>query len=38
LAAHQKKARRRGAVIVFVDETGVSFQVEPGTTWAPKTV
>jgi transposase len=23
-------------VIVFVDETGFSFQVEPGTTWAPK--
>jgi transposase len=31
-------AGRRGAVIVFVDETGFSFQVEPGTTWAPKTV
>ena len=23
-------------MIVFVDETGFSFQVEPGTTWAPK--
>lgn len=32
----QKKAHRKGAVIVFVDETGFSFQVEPGTTWAPK--
>jgi transposase len=36
LAAHPKKARRKGAVIVFVDETGFSFQVEPGTTWGPK--
>jgi hypothetical protein len=36
LAAHQKKAHRKGAVIVFIDETGFSFQVEPGTTWAPK--
>ena len=23
-------------MIVFVDETGFSFQVEPGTTWAPR--
>jgi transposase len=31
-----KKARRRGAAVVFVDETGFSYQVEAGTTWAPK--
>src|SRR5262245_19873501 len=31
-----KKARRRGAVIVFVDETGFSYQVEARTTWGPE--
>ena len=36
LAAHQKKARRRGAEIVFVDETGFSFLARLGTTWAPR--
>src|SRR4051812_23339082 len=36
LAAHQKKARRKGAVIVFIDETGFSFQIDTGTTWAPE--
>jgi transposase len=36
LAAHQKKACRKGAVIVFIDETGFSFQVGTGTTWARK--
>jgi hypothetical protein len=36
LAAHQKKARRKGAVIVFIDETGFSFQIGTDTTWAPK--
>jgi transposase len=36
LAAHQKKAHRRGAVIVFIDETGFSFQVGTDTTWAPE--
>ena len=35
LAAHQKKARRRGAEIVFVDETGFSFRSRVGLTWAP---
>jgi hypothetical protein len=35
LAAYQKKARRRGAAIVFVDETGFSFRAKTGTTWAP---
>jgi hypothetical protein len=36
LATRQKKARRRGAVIVFIDETGFSYQLEAGTTWAPR--
>jgi transposase len=36
LAAHQKKARRKGAVIVFIDETGFSFQLRTAKTWAPK--
>jgi transposase len=36
LAAHQKKARRKGAVIVFIDETGFSFRVGTDTTWAPE--
>jgi transposase len=31
-----KKAWRKHAVIVFVDETGFSFRCRPGTTWAPK--
>jgi hypothetical protein len=36
LGTHQKKARRRGAAIVFVDETGFSFRAKTGTTWAPR--
>jgi transposase len=32
----QKKARHKGAVIVFIDETGFSFQVGTDTTWAPE--
>jgi transposase len=36
LAAHQKKARRRGAEIAFVDETGFSFRDGVATTWAPR--
>lgn len=36
LAPDQKKARRRHAVIVFVDETGFSFQARPAKTWAPR--
>jgi transposase len=36
LASHQKKARRQGADIVFVDETGFSFRARVGLTWAPK--
>jgi transposase len=36
LAPHQKKARRRGAEIIFVDETGFSFRAKTGTTWAPR--
>ena len=32
----QKKARRKGALIVFIDETGFSFQVGTDTTWAPE--
>jgi transposase len=36
LATHQKKARRRSAAIVFVDETGCSLRAKTGTTWAPK--
>jgi transposase len=36
LAAHYKKARRRGAEIIFVDETGFSFRAKTGTTWAPR--
>jgi transposase len=35
LAPHQKKARRTGAEIVFVDETGFAFQAKTATTWAP---
>jgi transposase len=35
LVPHQKKARRTGAEIVFVDETGFSFQAKTATTWAP---
>ena len=34
LASDQKKARRRQAVIVFVDETGFSFQARPARAWA----
>jgi len=36
LAAHFKKARRLGARIAFLDETGFSFLNAPGTTWAPQ--
>jgi hypothetical protein len=36
LAAHQKKARRRRAEVVFVDETGFGFRDRPATTWAPR--
>lgn len=35
LAPHKKGARRRGAAVAFVDETGHSFQTSPTTTWAP---
>jgi hypothetical protein len=30
-----KRARRRHAAIIFIDETGFSFRRRPGTTWAP---
>src|SRR5829696_7935510 len=36
LAPDQKKSRRRGAEIVFVDETGFSFRDGVATTWAPR--
>ena len=36
LAPDQKKAKSRQAVIVFVDETGFSFQARPAKTWAPR--
>ena len=36
LAQNQKKAKRRRAVIVFLDETGFSFQMRPTRTWAPR--
>lgn len=36
LAPDQKKAKRRQALIVFVDETGFSFQTRPAKTWAPR--
>jgi DDE superfamily endonuclease len=35
LAPDQKKARRREAEIVFMDETGFSFRANSATTWAP---
>jgi transposase len=35
LAANQKKARRTGYAIVFVDEKGHTFLARLGTTWAP---
>src|SRR5262245_16889672 len=35
LATDQKKARRRGATIVFVDEVGFAFQAQVATPWAP---
>ena len=35
LAAHQKKAQRRGASIVFIDETGFRLQPVNRRTWAP---
>jgi hypothetical protein len=36
LAPHQKKARRRGASIVFIDETGFRLQPVNRRTWAPR--
>ena len=36
LAAHQKKARRKGLDIVFFDEFGFSFLESLGRTWAPR--
>jgi len=36
LAAHQKKARQRGASIVFIDETGFRLQPVNRRTWAPR--
>lgn len=36
LASDQKKARRRGAEIVFADEAGFSFRDGVATTWAPR--
>jgi transposase len=36
LAAHQKEARRRGASIVFIDETGFRLQPANRRTWAPR--
>ncbi len=36
MGTDQKNARRRGAAIVFVDETGFSFRAKTGTTWAPR--
>jgi transposase len=36
LAPDQKKARRKRAEIVFVDETGFSFRAKVATTWAPR--
>ena len=35
MGAGLKKARRKGADIVFVDETGFSFRAKAATTWAP---
>jgi len=35
VAADQKKARRLGATIIFVDEVGFSFLAPLGPTWAP---
>ena len=35
LASHQKKAERRGASIVFIDETGFRLQPVNRRTWAP---
>jgi hypothetical protein len=35
LAPHQKKAQRRGASIVFIDETGFRLQPVNRRTWAP---
>lgn len=36
LAPHQKKARRRAASIVFIDETGFRLQPVNRRTWAPR--
>jgi hypothetical protein len=36
LAADQKKARRRGASIVFIDESGFRLQPVNRRTWAPR--
>lgn len=36
LAADQKKARRRGASLIFIDETGFRLQPVNRRTWAPR--
>ena len=36
LASHQKKARRRGASIVFIDESGFRLQPVNRRTWVPR--
>ena len=35
MGAHQKGARRSGATLALLDETGHSFRARVGTTWAP---
>jgi hypothetical protein len=36
LACFEKRARREGRCLAFVDETGHTFRAKVGTTWAPK--
>jgi transposase len=36
VAAHQKKARREGRTIVFIDESGLSTRPHRVRTWAPR--
>lgn len=36
MARHQKKARRQGRLIVFVDESGLSTRPHRVRTWAPR--
>lgn len=36
LARVEKRARREGRVLAFLDETGHTFRAKVGTTWAPK--